>query len=210
MGLPEEGFVFCCFNNNYKITPDMFDIWMRLLHKVADSVLWLLEDSPEAAKNLRKEAKARGIADNRLVFAPRIELGDHLARHRLADLFLDTLPCNAHTTASDALWAGLPLLTSLGETFAGRVAASLLDAIGLPELITHSHAEYEALALDLAADPRKLSLLRQKLAQNRTTHPLFNIQRFTKHIEDAYINMHTKSQAGILPDHIYVSLLGSK
>ena len=135
VGLPEAGFVFCCFNNNYKITPTVFDVWMRLLGQVAGSVLWLLEDNPTAARNLRREAQARGIAPERLVFAPRVRLDEHLARHRLADLFLDTLPCNAHTTASDALWAGLPILTALGSAFPGRVAASLLYAAGLPELV---------------------------------------------------------------------------
>ena len=134
-GLPENGFVFCCFNNNYKLTPDVFSLWMRLLHRVEGSVLWLLEDNAAAAANLRREAAARDIDPSRLVFAPRADLPDHLARHRLADLFLDTLPVNAHTTASDALWAGLPVLTCVGEAFAGRVAASLLRAAGLPELV---------------------------------------------------------------------------
>jgi protein O-GlcNAc transferase len=204
VGLPENKFVFCCFSNNYKITPDLFDIWMRLLHKVPDSVLWLLGDNQAATKTLREEAKARGIAEHRLVFAPRMDQADHMARHGLADLFLDTLYCNAHTTASDALWTGLPVLTCLGETFAGRVAASLLHAIDLPELITHSHAEYEALALEFATHPDKLSGIRHKLAQNRTTRPLFDTTRFTKHIENSYRKMWEKNQMGMVPDHIYV------
>ena len=153
-GLPEAAFVFCCFNNNWKITPEVFDIWMRLLQQVDGSVLWLFEDNPSAGRNLRAEALKRGIAGERLVFAPRMNLPEHLARHRLADLFLDTLPYNAHTTASDALWAGLPVLTRLGDTFAGRVAASLLGAAGLPELITSTPEAYEELALRLARERR--------------------------------------------------------
>ena len=160
-GLPEEGFVFCCFNNNWKITPEVFSVWMRLLHAVEGSVLWLLGDNESAERNLRKEAQARGIDPARLVFAGRLPLEDHLARHRLADLFLDTLPYNAHTTASDALWTGLPVITRLGKSFAGRVAASLLNAIGLPELVTHSIEDYEALALRLAKD----SLTSRRISQ---------------------------------------------
>jgi protein O-GlcNAc transferase len=189
VGLPEEGFVFCGFNSTHKITPDVFDIWMRLLHKVEGSVLWLFESNTIAADNLRKEAQARGISDNRLVFAPHMPLDEHLARHRLADLYLDTFYHNAHTTMSDALWAGLPAITRCGEKFASRVAASLLNAIELPELITYSHADYEALALELALKPQKLSAIRQKLAQNRTTTPLFDTALFTRNIESAYIKM---------------------
>ncbi len=189
LGLPENAFVFCCFNNSYKITPDLFTIWMRLLHTVEGSVLWLSQGNPTAARNLRLEAGKRGIAPDRLVFASRMEnLAEHLARQRQADLFLDTFYYNAHTTASDALWAGLPVLTCLGDAFAGRVAASLLTAVGLPELITHSHAEYESLALALATRPEQLAALRQKLAVNRTTQPLFDTARFTRHIEAAYKN----------------------
>ena len=203
-GLPKEGFVFCCFNSNFKITPDVFAVWMRLLQKVEGSVLWLFEGDSTAASNLRQEAKKRGISADRLVFAERMDLSDHLARYRLADVFLDTLYCNAHTTASDALWAGLPVLTCLGETFAGRVAASLLNAIGLPELIARSHDEYESLALALATDPQRLSAIKQKLAQNRTTHPLFDTALFTRHIESAYAAMWERHQAGLSPDHIHV------
>ena len=154
-GLPETGFVFCSFNGSFKITPELFDIWMRLLKAVEGSVLWLLDDNPAAVRNLKREAEARGVSTQRLIFAPRRPVEEHLARHRLADLFLDTLPCNAHTTASDALWAGLPVLTCTGDTFAGRVAASLLSAVGLPELITDSLPSYEALAMKLARDPRR-------------------------------------------------------
>ncbi|HET9404972.1 MAG TPA: tetratricopeptide repeat protein [Burkholderiales bacterium] len=198
-GLPEQGFVFCSFNNNYKITPKIFDVWMRLLQRTEGSVLWLLEDNAAAARNLRREAEHRGVAPQRLVFAPRLRLDKHLARHRLADLFLDTLPCNAHTTASDALWAGLPVLTCLGTTFAGRVAASLLHAIGLNELVTHSLEEYEALALELAANRKRLDDIRSRLAANRATHPLFDTDRFRRHIEAAYTKMWERHQRGEPP-----------
>jgi predicted O-linked N-acetylglucosamine transferase (SPINDLY family) len=188
-GLPKRGFVFCCFNNTYKITPTIFAVWMRLLSKVPTSVLWLLDTNASVKENLRREAASADVAPDRLVFAPRMPLPEHLARHRRADLFLDTLPCGAHTTASDALWAGLPVLTCLGQTFAGRVAASLLAAVGLPDLITASLADYEALALALAADPARLAALRDGLAANRPTAPLFDIKRFTRNIEEAYIRM---------------------
>ena len=204
VGLPQEGFVFCCFNNNYKILPDIFDIWMRILKQVEDSALWLLEDNATAAANLRKEAEARGVNAGRLVFAKRMPLPDHLARHRLADLFLDTLPYNAHTTASDALWSGLPVLTCLGETFAGRVAASLLNAIRLPELITKTLEEYERLAIELATNPENLRRIRRKLAESRLTTPLFDTKLFTKHIEAAYTAMHERHKAGLAPDHIII------
>jgi predicted O-linked N-acetylglucosamine transferase (SPINDLY family) len=190
LGLPETGFVFCCFNNNYKITPQTFDGWMRILNAVEGSVLWLLEDNASAAQNLRNEAIARGIAPERLIFAPRMSLPEHLARHRQADLFVDTLPCNAHTTASDALWAGLPLLTCYGTTFAGRVAASLLKTIDLPELITQTPEQYEALAIELALNPDKLQTIKEKLATNRATSPLFDTQGFTKDLEKVYLQMH--------------------
>ena len=203
--LPEDGFVFCCFNKSFKITPDAFDIWMRLLRKVPVSVLWLMDSNTAANANLRREAERRGISPDRLVFAPRMALAEHLARHRCADLFLDTFHYNGHTTASDALWAGLPVLTCLGETFAGRVAASLLNAIGLPELITRSRAEYEALALELAMQPDHLAALRRKLAENRKTQPLFDTALSTRHIEMAYRRMHTLHHAGLPPDHIVVS-----
>ncbi len=205
LGLPQEGFVFCCFNSNYKITPDVFDSWMRILTQVEGSVLWLLKDNERAATNLKREADLRGVNPDRLVFAPRMTaLADHLARHRLADLFLDALPYNAHTTASDALWAGLPVLTQIGETFAGRVAASLLNAINVPELITTTRDDYEALALELATNPAKLAGIKRKLADNRLTTPLFDSQLFRKHIEAAYIAMYERYQADLPPDHIDV------
>lgn len=204
-GLPDQGFVFCCFNNNYKITPDVFDIWMRLILAVPGSVLWLLEDSPEAASNLKLEAKARGVTSERLIFAPRVELPEHLARQRLADLFLDTLHCNAHTTASDALWVGLPVLTCIGAAFPGRVAASLLRAVGLGELVVECLLDYECLALELATDRVRLSNLRQKLSDNRTSAPLFDADLFARHVEAAYTAMWQRKIQGLVADHIYVT-----
>jgi predicted O-linked N-acetylglucosamine transferase (SPINDLY family) len=205
LGLPDAGFVFCCFNNNFKITPGVFDVWMRLLREVAGSVLWLLEGNAAAARNLRREAQRRGVASERLVFAPRTDLPEHLARHRQADLFLDTLPCNAHTTASDALWAGLPLLTCMGGTFAGRVAASLLHAAGLPELVAETLDDYAARALELARTPGELIGIRARLARNRTACPLFDTERFRRHIESAYITMWERCQCGEPPASFAVS-----
>jgi protein O-GlcNAc transferase len=200
LGLPDRGFVFCCFNNHYKILPPMFDIWMRLLQSVDGSVLWLAGKSDAVVHNLRREAQARGVSPERLIFAPRLpDLRDHLARYRRADLFLDTLPFNAHTTASDALWAGLPVLTCRGESFAARVAASLLTTIGLPELITDSLEAYAALALELARDGARLDQLRMRLADNRTTNPLFDTRRLCRHLEAAYVVMWEQWQRGDSP-----------
>ena len=199
VGLPEEGFVFCCFNNNYKILPAVFACWMRVLLAVEGSVLWLLADNDAAVRNLQREAAARGVDPKRLVFAPRMPLADHLARHALADLFLDTLPCNAHTTTSDALWAGLPVLTQTGSAFAGRVSTSLLNAVGLPELVTTTQAEYAARAIELARDATQLRGLRDRLAANRLSSPLFNAKLFARHIEAAYIAMDERSLQGLPP-----------
>jgi predicted O-linked N-acetylglucosamine transferase (SPINDLY family) len=204
-GLPEVAFVFCCFNNAYKISPAFFDIWMRLLRKVQGSVLWLSDANPLARANLAREAAARGVAPERLVFAPRRPMPEHLARHRLADLFLDTLPYNAHVTTCDALWAGLPVLTCAGNTFAGRVAGSLLRAIGLDELITTSLDEYEGLALHLAREPHLLGQLRARLAENRQTHPLFDTARFTRNLDAAYTRMWETWKAGRQPTTFAVS-----
>jgi predicted O-linked N-acetylglucosamine transferase (SPINDLY family) len=203
-GLPPEGFVFCCFNSVYKISPSTFDVWMRILGRVAGSVLWLLRDNQQAVQNLRCAAARRGIAPDRLVFADPVALPKHLARQRLADLFLDTLPCNAHTTASDALWAGVPLLTQAGEAFAGRVAASLLMAVGLPELIVSTEAEYEARAVELACQPELLAPLRARLAAARATCPLFDAPRFTRHLESAYVTIYERHHAGHPPAAIEV------
>jgi predicted O-linked N-acetylglucosamine transferase (SPINDLY family) len=204
VGLPENGFVFCCFNGNFKITPAIFDVWMRLLQQVEGSVLWLLDDNPLAVKHLREQAQARGVTTDRLVFAPRMPLPDHLARHRHADLFLDTIYCNAHTTASDALWAGLPVLTCPGETFPDRVAASVLTAVGLPELIAKSLAEYEAIALELARDPAALGKLKAKLASNRLTASLFDARLFARHIESAFVQMQARQESGLPADQVVV------
>jgi protein O-GlcNAc transferase len=188
-GLPARAFVFCSFNNNYKITPQIFEIWMRLLHRVEGSVLWLLRDSAAAERNLCREAEARGIDPGRLVFAARLNHEHHLARHCLADLFLDTLPYNAHTTASEALWAGLPLVTCRGRSFAGRVAANLLEAVGLPDLVTGNLDDYEDLALRLATESHLLAGFRERLKKNRLSFPLFDSHRYRRHIEAAYETM---------------------
>jgi protein O-GlcNAc transferase len=204
-GLPENGIVFCCFNNAYKLTPHVFRSRMNILKAVEGSVLWLTRDNPSAASNLRREAVSAGVDPDRLVFADRLpSSADHLARHSLADLFLDTLPYNAHTTASDALWAGLPVLTLIGETFAGRVAASLLTAIGLPELIARTPEQYESMAIELATHPAALAAIRDKLARNRLGTPLFDTASYTRHLESAYATMYRRYQDGLGPDHIRV------
>ena len=197
LGLPEDGFVFASFNNAYKLAPESFDIWMRLLQTAPGSVLWLLGADAGANENLKMEAQRRGIAGNRLVFAPFIDAASHLARYRQADLFLDTFNYNAHTTASDALWAGLPVLTRPGRTFASRVAASLLSAAGAPELIARSNQEYEALALELVRDREKLAACKRKLESNRLSSPLFDSGLFTRHLEQAYRRMHERHAAGL-------------
>jgi len=209
LGLPDGAFVFCCFNNSNKLTPELFAVWMRLLDQMDDSVLWLLEDNQAATHNLRREAAARGVAPDRLVFAPRVKPAEHLARHRAADLFLDTLPYGAHTTASDALWTGLPVLTCRGSTFAGRVGASLLRSAGLPELITSSLSEYEALALKLARDRDTLRALKQALAGNRDTCALFDTARFTRHFETALTAMRERQRDGKAPAHFAVDAVSS-
>jgi protein O-GlcNAc transferase len=196
--LPENGFVFCCFNNNYKITPAVFDVWMRLLAAVEGSVLWLLADRG-SEDNLRREASSRGVDPRRLVFAPRLPLAAHLARHRLANLFLDTVPVNAHTTASDALWAGLPLITCVGQSMVARVAASLLSAVGLAELVSADLAQYETLALALARDPARLSELRRRLEAARLTAPLFDTARTCRQLETAYLTMEETRRRGDPP-----------
>ncbi len=198
-GLPEQGFVFCCFNNAYKIMPEIFSVWMRLLGAIEGSVLWLLEDNAASTRNLRREAEARGISGERLVFAPKVAPEAHLARHRLAGLFLDTLPYGAHTTASDALWMGLPLVTCLGQAFPGRVAASLLNAAHMPELIAPTLAEYEALALRLARDPVMLGSFKSRLEAGYSSVPLFDTARFTRNLESAFEKIWEKSQRGERP-----------
>jgi protein O-GlcNAc transferase len=204
-GLPISGFVFCCFNNNYKILPETFESWMRILKAVDGSVLWLLESNLASAENLRKDAAARGVDAGRLIFAGRLPVDEHLARQRLADLFLDTWPCNAHTTASDALWAGLPVLTCMGKSFASRVAASLLNAVGLPDLITSSREDYETLAIALASHPASLAGFRKTLEHNRTAAPLFNGKLTARHLEAGYEAIYARYQSGLPPDNIEIS-----
>lgn len=204
LGLPEQGFVFCCFNNNYKITPQTYNSWMRVLSAVEGSVLWLIEDNPLAANNLKAEAEKRGVSPERIIFASRLPLPEHLARHRNADLFLDTLPYNAHTTASDALWAGLPVLTCIGKTFPGRVAASLLSALEVSELTANSVEEYEQLAIELANNPTRLQNIKNKLLANRLEKPLFNTQMFTKDLEVLYGQMYQRYLENLEPDHLSV------
>ena len=199
VGLADDAFVYCAFNRTSKITPVLFDVWMRLLARTAGSVLWLLDGDPVARENLKREAVARGIAAERIVFAPHVPADSHLARHQLADLYLDTLPYNAHTAASDALWAGLPVVTCLGTAFAGRVAASILNAVGLPELVTRSLDDYEGLALRIAHDSKLRTALRSKLASQRTTWPLFDTARMTRHIEKAFNEMWRRHCAGEAP-----------
>ncbi len=197
--LPESAFVFANFNAGYKLTPKVFAAWMRILRQAENSVLWQLEGVAEFGDNLRREAAAHGVAPERLIFAPRMAQEEHLARLRLADLSLDTLPCNAHTTASDALWAGLPLITVMGRAFAGRVAASLLTAIGLPELIADNLEDYEKLAVKLARDPAALAAIRGKLSANRLTSPLFDTARHTRSLEQAYATMWNIHKSGEAP-----------
>jgi len=205
LGLPSEGFVFCCFNAVYKITPATFDGWMRILSRVPGSTLLLLGDLEQVERNLRSEAGKRGVEGGRLVFGRRLSMPDYLARYRSADLFLDTLPYNAGTTASDALWSGLPVLTRPGETFAGRVAASLLTAIGLPELIASTQDLYESTAVELALDPQRLAAVRDKLGRNRSTSPLFDAELSARSIENAYTQMYERHQAGLEPEHLHVT-----
>lgn len=196
-GLPEDAFVFCCFNNSHKISPDVFRVWTRLLAQVDGSVLWLSDANATATANLRREAERSGIAPERVIFAPKVpDLADHLARHRQADLFLDTWPYNAHTTASDALWAGLPLLTYAGGTYAARVAASLLQAVGLDELIAHSPEDYTAMALKLAHERPLLAVFKDRLVRQRATGPLFDTDRTARHIEAAYATMWQRCRDG--------------
>jgi predicted O-linked N-acetylglucosamine transferase (SPINDLY family) len=204
LGLPETGFVFCCFNNNYKILSSTFDSWMRILNAVEGSVLFLCADNEWAKANLIDEARLRGVDSARLVFGGRIPAEEYLARYRVCDLFLDTFPYNAGTTASDALWTGLPVLTLMGQSFASRVAASLLNAIGLPELITTTQEQYEALAIELAINPKKLENIKFKLANNRLTAPLFETPLFTKNLEAAYVKMIERYQNDLEPGHIAI------
>ena len=199
-GLPDGAFVFCCFNNSFKITPSIFAVWMRLLKAVEGSVAWFSSAAEPARLRLRMEAERAGVDPDRLIFAPKTDrIEDHLSRHRVADLFLDTPLYNAHTTAADALWAGLPVVTCAGGTFPSRVAGSLLHAVGLPELVTELLQDYEALALRLAQDHARLADIKSKLVRNRATHPLFDTARFTRHLEAAYGTMMGRHERGEPP-----------
>jgi predicted O-linked N-acetylglucosamine transferase (SPINDLY family) len=208
-GLPEGGFVFCCFNNNYKILPETFDLWMRIILKVEGSVLWLLGDNPSAVRNLFNEAESRGVSRSRIVFAERAPHDIHLARHQLADLYLDTFPCNAHTSASDSLWAGLPLITRTGETFASRVAASLLSALGLQELIAETADDYFSLAITLASEASRLNAIKERLQINKQCSTLFNGKLFALNLEVGYRAMNRIFLTGRSPSHFDVLENGS-
>jgi predicted O-linked N-acetylglucosamine transferase (SPINDLY family) len=203
LGLPSEGFIYCCFNNSYKITSSIFDSWARILLAVKGSILFLYADNEEVKKNLISEIEMRGVASSRLIFARRLAQDEYLARYRVADLFLDTSPYNAGTTASDALWSGLPVLTFLGRSFSARMCGSILNAIGLPELVASSQKEYEDFAISIASDPDRIAVLKSKLADNRLTTPLFDTALFTHNLELAYTKAYERSQLGLLPDHIH-------
>lgn len=203
-GLPDNKFIYCCFNNNYKITPDTFNIWMDILKGTENTVLWLLKDNPLAMNNLLIEAEKRGVSKDRIFFAERIKPEEHLERHQLADLFLDTHPYNAHTTASDAIWAGLPILTYPGTTFPGRVTSSLLSALGVPELIADSQNDYLEKAIKFAAIPESLLIIRQKLKLRRGTSNLFNTAEFTRNIEAAFKLMYSRYLEGLPAEHLRV------
>jgi predicted O-linked N-acetylglucosamine transferase (SPINDLY family) len=204
-GLPQNAFVFCCFNNDYKFNPQVLDSWSRILLAAKNSVIWISENNKYFKANLVTEFQSRGIDSDRIIFAQRVEMmADHLSRYALADLFLDTHPYNAHTTALDSLKAGVPVLTLMGQSFPSRVAASLLNAIGLPELITNTQEEYEALAIELAMNPQKLTDIKLKLVRNRLTAPLFDTPLFTKNLESAYLKMVERYRADLDADHLLV------
>jgi predicted O-linked N-acetylglucosamine transferase (SPINDLY family) len=202
--LPEGGFVFCCFNSSYKIEPDVFGVWMRLLHEVSGSVLWLVDGGDALKRNLRREASLRGIDPQRIIFAPRLPVADYLARYACADLFLDTFYYNAGTTAADALWAGLPVLTRTGSTMASRQGASIVRAAGLPELVAPDQAAYEATALRLARQPQELAALRERLVRDRRACPLFDTARRVRELDRAFEMMWQRHLAGLQPESFAV------
>jgi len=204
LGLPKEAFVFCCFNQLFKLSPEIFNIWMNLLKSINNSVLWILPQNESAANNLYKEATLRNVDPKRIIFAKYMKMSDHLARHKAADLFIDTFPFTAATAASDALWAGLPVLTRVGESFVSRVAASLLNAMGLPELITYTNKEYEKKAIDLANNTKMLSEIKKKVKINKSTKPLFNTKLFTSNLEMAYLKIYEKYVDNKKPSNIEI------
>ena len=205
VGLPKNNFVFCSFNQSSKILPNTFDIWMNILKKVDNSIIWLLESNLTTRENLKNQADKRGVDSKRIIFAERLPIEEHLARHKIADLFIDTFPYNGHTTTSDALWAGLPVLTLQGETFASRVSSSLLNALGLPELVTKNSIEYEKKAIELGNNLTKIISLKKKIETNKLNKPLFNTKLFTNHIEQAYIEMQKKYLEKRLPENIEIN-----
>jgi predicted O-linked N-acetylglucosamine transferase (SPINDLY family) len=204
LGLPEDSFVFCCFNQSYKINPETFDLWIEILANVNQSVLWLFETDPIASKNLKKEIKLKGLDPSRIIFAKKMPLSDHLARHQLASLSIDSFPYTTGVTCSDALWAGLPVLTRIGNSFASRMAASLLTAIGLTEMIVKTKKEYKDLAIEIATNKEKLNQIKNKLQKNRLTNPLFDTNLFTKNIEELYSIMYQRYHSDLPADHIEI------
>jgi predicted O-linked N-acetylglucosamine transferase (SPINDLY family) len=204
VGLPEDGFVFCCFNQLLKVTPAVFSNWMSILSQATGSVLWLLDEGPIASGNLRREAAARGVDPERILFAPKLPQAEHLERLRLADLGLDTLPYNAHTTANDALFVGVPFVTQIGESFAARVCASLLKAVDLPELVVENAEDFVRLGVELAHNPERMANLRQRLVAARTNSRLYDTRRYVDALESAYVQMHERRLAGLPPDHLTI------
>ena len=204
LSLPKNAFVFCCFNQNYKITPNIFNIWMKILKKIEGSVLWLIKDSNEGANNLKKEANKRGINPDKIIFAKRMTISEHLARHKMADLFIDTFPYTAHTTCSDALWSGLPVITLMGQSFASRVSGSLLNAVGLNELITTTEKDYEDLIIRLATDSNQLKIIKNKLEKNKINQPIFNTKLYTKKIESAYKEIYKRYHSDLPLENIEI------
>ena len=204
LSLPKNAFVFCCFNQNYKITPNIFNIWMKILKKIEGSVLWLIKDSNEGANNLKKEANKRGINPDKIIFAKRMTISEHLARHKMADLFIDTFPYTAHTTCSDALWSGLPVITLMGQSFASRLSGTLLNAVGLNELIATTEKDYEDLIINLAKDSNQLKIIKNKLEKNKINQPIFNTKLYTKKIESAYKEIYKRYHSDLPLENIEI------
>jgi predicted O-linked N-acetylglucosamine transferase (SPINDLY family) len=204
LSLPKNAFVFCCFNQNYKITPNIFNIWMKILKKIEGSVLWLIKDSNEGVNNLKKEANKRGINPDKIIFAKRMTISEHLARHKMADLFIDTFPYTAHTTCSDALWSGLPVITLMGQSFASRLSGTLLNAVGLNELIATTEKDYEDLIINLAKDSNQLKIIKNKLEKNKINQPIFNTKLYTKKIESAYKEIYKRYHSDLPLENIEI------
>jgi predicted O-linked N-acetylglucosamine transferase (SPINDLY family) len=203
--LPENSFVFCCFNNVVKINPEIFELWMKILKNNTKSILWLLSSNIIVINNLKAEAEKRGVNKNRLIFCERLPNEDHLARYKLADLFLDTIPYNAHTTANEALYCGVPVLTLIGDSFASRVGASILNALDIKELIAHSKNEYINIASDISKDPNKIKYLKKKLLNNKVNSTLFDTKLYVKNLEQAYLEIYKKNKKNLKPENIYIN-----